>query len=521
MTAGRRLLAGRDWTAWLLLAAVALLALLLLGKVVDSITTMLAFFNWPFQFDESEGMIVAETLLLDHGVNIYGPLTPAQFIAAPYPPLFYLLNWPVIHLAGPTFKAGRALSLLATAGAGGLIYLITLRLTRDALAGLLGALSWGAISLVTFWGALVKPDMLALACSLGGLWWILRTPAGGLGRLWAALPFLWAAFYSKQTAIAATVAVCVWLILREWRTGLLFTALFVAGAAGGYLALNGLTDGGYFYHEFTVHDLPWFPGRYLGRLADWATAYGLVILPGVLGVGLLLGHDAVALLRAAAGPGGALRRLGRWGTLAAPQGGLLVAGYLGMSLVTASGAGTLGGNHNHLLDLTAACCLGLALAVAAIRQVPGRAWRVSGALAVLVLCTQVPRLYDTPHWLGHELRVRTEITDGMRNIAQYTSNTPGLVYATDLSVLLATDKWQARLWTTDPYTQTHATLYHRWDEAALLQAIREQRFALVILPPVNLDSAEALGVLSPGLTAALRQAYQLDQRNVEYIYKPR
>jgi hypothetical protein len=48
-------------------------------------------FQYPFQFDESEGMIVAETGLLDHGVDIFAPLTPNLFIAAPYPPVFYLL----------------------------------------------------------------------------------------------------------------------------------------------------------------------------------------------------------------------------------------------------------------------------------------------------------------------------------------------------------------------------------------------------------------------------------------------
>src|SRR5689334_25397189 len=83
-----------DWPAWVLLAALSLLTVLLALKALDTLQTMLAFFNWPFQFDESESMIVAETLLLDRGVDIYGKLTPEQFIAAPYPPLYYLLNWP-------------------------------------------------------------------------------------------------------------------------------------------------------------------------------------------------------------------------------------------------------------------------------------------------------------------------------------------------------------------------------------------------------------------------------------------
>jgi hypothetical protein len=511
-----------DWPAWVLLAALVVLAVVLALKVRDTAQTMAGFFNWPFQFDESESMIVAETLLLDRGMDIFGKLTPEQFIAAPYPPLYYMLNWPFLHFLGASFKPGRALSFLATLAAGGLIGGLTWRLTRDALAGLLGALAWGAVGIVGFWGALVKPDMLAVACGLAGLWWVAGVPTARLGRVWGALPFFLAAFYSKQTAIAAVVAACVWLILCHWRTGLAFTAAYAAGAGGGTLALNWLTGGGYLYHESTLHDLPWMGDRFLSYLQSWAGAYWLVVVPGVLGALALLARDGASLLREAGGTGGLMRRLGRFGELAGPQGGLLIAGYLGMSLVTSIGTGTLGGNHNHLLDLTAACGLGFALAVAGVRRNPGPVLGVAGAVAALALCTQVPALYSTPHWLGHELRLPgAGVAEGMSNIAQYTSNTPGLVYSTDLSVLLATDKWKLRLWTTDPYTQTHATHYGRWDESALVQAILAHRFALIILPPFDITAPDqASGVVSPGIQAAVAQAYHLDQRNVLFVYKP-
>ena len=165
-------------------------------------------------------------------------------------------------------------------------------------------------------------------------------------------------------------------------------------------------------------------------------------------MGLLLLWHGRDLLRRAGGPGRLIRRVGALGTVGAPGGGVLLAGYLGMSLITASGAGTLGGNHNHLLDLTAACCLGLALLAGALRAARGAGWRVGAAAGALALAALTPGLYDTPHWLGHELRVPAAQDEGMRNIAQYTSNTPGPVYSTNLSVLLVTDKWKLNLWTT-------------------------------------------------------------------------
>ncbi|HUS13994.1 MAG TPA: hypothetical protein VM536_03155, partial [Chloroflexia bacterium] len=196
----------------------------------------------------------------------------------------------------------------------------------------------------------------------------------------------------------------------------------------------------------------------------------------------------------------------------------LVAG-----LLPALGAGTLGGNHNHLLDLTAGCCLGFGLGAAALRQGQVPQLRLAGAGVLLLLAAATGSLYATPHWLGHEFRLPPrEVQEGLRNIAQYTSNTPGYVYSTDLSLLLATGKWQPRLWTTDPYTQTHATFFGRWDESALVAAIRARAFALIIIPPdLNLGSATAdAGVLSLGIQQAIADAYHLDQRNVLFLYKP-
>ncbi|MDQ2806920.1 MAG: glycosyltransferase family 39 protein, partial [Chloroflexota bacterium] len=464
----------RDWAAWALGVALALLAALLLARVWDNARIMVGLFNWPFQHDESESMIVAETLLLDHGVNIYAKLTPQQFIAAPYPPLYYLLNWPAIHLLGATFKVGRALSLAATLGVGGLLIALTRRLTGDWSAGIIAALAWGAVGMVGFWGVLVKPDMLTVALGLGGLLWLLRA-AAGQGRIWGALPLFWAAFYSKQTAIAAAVAACVWLILRDWRRGVIFSAIYAAGAVAGTLLLNWWTEGGYFYHEITVHALPWFPAAYWDAFRNWAGTYWPLLLPGLLGLGLALWRgdpsppppplrrEGETLSHSLNSP--SLFRRGRWGVRpssspsfvgeglgemsARSSPALLAAGYAGMSLIMSSGAGTLGGNHNHLLDLTAALCWGLGLGVAALRAAPRSGGRRLATGVMLALCAGVVALDPAPHWLSHEFRVlpRTEIA-GMPNVAQYTSNTAGPIYSTDLSVLLVTDKWRINLWTT-------------------------------------------------------------------------
>jgi hypothetical protein len=78
-----------------------------------------------------------------------------------------------------------------------------------------------------------------------------------------------------------------------------------------------------------------------------------------------------------------------------------------------------------------------------------------------------------------------------------------------------------KLWSTDPYTQTHATFYGRWDESHLVAAIRNGQFAQIILR-VDAESPEGgAGDVSPGILQAVRDHYKLDQRNVLNIYVPR
>src|SRR4051794_3774493 len=95
-------------TSMVLVGALALLLAAFLWKDISSAQMSASMFGYPFQFDESEGMIVAETMLFDKGVAIYDRPTADLFIAAPYPPLFYLLAWPAQHLLGsePSFKIG-------------------------------------------------------------------------------------------------------------------------------------------------------------------------------------------------------------------------------------------------------------------------------------------------------------------------------------------------------------------------------------------------------------------------------
>src|SRR5205807_2076652 len=124
----------------------------------------------------------------------------------------------------------------------------------------------------------------ALALGLGGLWWLVSRPPA---QVWWALPFFLGAFYTKQTAIAAAVAAIGWLLVTRRRTGLAFGAAYALGAALPSIALNWATNGGYFYHLLTLHDLPWFPDRFALYVGNFLTTYWWLLLFGVLEITVL------------------------------------------------------------------------------------------------------------------------------------------------------------------------------------------------------------------------------------------
>jgi hypothetical protein len=493
------------------IASVALIVVLLLllaglaAKVVYATGTQAAMFNHPFQLDESEGMIVAETLLLDRGVDIFAPVTPDLFVAAPYPPVFYLLTWPFQHILGgePSFKISRAISLLSTLVAGVAIFGLIFAWTRSKLGGALGAAAFWSLGIVTFWGSLVKPDMLAVALGLCGMWWLVSRPPS---QVWWALAFFLLAFYTKQTSVAAAVAGTGWLLLTRPRVGLRFGAAYGLGLVVPSLALDWVTGGGYFYHMFTIHSLPWFPDRFAGFLASLLIDYGAFLVPGLLAV-LVLG--ALRLARRTSTDEGLLAR----------NGVLLLAIYLAGSVAIATGTGTLGGESNHLLDLVAALCLGLGAGFGAVLQRPVWQMKVVGIVPALVALAWVPSLFGVPLWLQVQFnQLKPGPTDGMMNIFQYVTNNGGQAYSDNVGLMVSTHK---RLWTTDPFTQTHATHYGRWDQTKLLAAIDHKEFSQIIL---GIDVAQpdaGAGDVSPEILQAVRDNYKLDQRNVLNIYVPR
>lgn len=277
----------------MLLLAIALLAtgLYLWGN------TLRATLALPrIQFDNEEAALLYQSQRLHSGETIYR--TPQAMMAAPnvYPPVYFLLTAPFTSPDATSLAPGRVLSAISFILILFLVFTATLgkpfrRMTRfDFAAGLVAA---GLITLTyeaLRWSFFYRVDMLAIALSLAGL--IILTTSRqrpGTTRIVCSLILLTAGFYTKQTMLAAPLTACIFLLLRDRRTGIRFACAFGALCLTLFCVLYVLTDGNYLrltisanVNKFVFHDVIiwlkhlWFFYHY------WLIAAGLLFIMAII-----------------------------------------------------------------------------------------------------------------------------------------------------------------------------------------------------------------------------------------------
>jgi len=286
-----------------------------------------------------EGAVAHAALLARQGAEYvagarYGDVSPI-FTAANYPPLYF-------HIAGlgDPFIAGRIASGVATLAIAAAIALRARAAGPLVASGL--ALSWIATLPVIVWGVAVKPDLVALALTVGALLMLERRaplPAGILVAL---------AAVGKPTELLAAAAFAATLLLtREFRYagGFIYAAI-----AMGFILMVG-TEG-----DVVTHVVDW---NALTFHVDQAVLLAIVAII-VVGVPLF----SVALLRKELSP--------------------ILAAYLGAAVVVVILGGREGATINYLLDLATASFLVLATVAPRLRTTGALPIALAAELVIVV-----------------------------------------------------------------------------------------------------------------------------------------
>jgi hypothetical protein len=446
----------RSRVAWWSYAAVAgALALVVLWNWIWAVTL-----RGPVLY--GEGAVAHAAILARDGLEYtsgarYGDVSPI-FTAANYPPLYF-------HLAGigdDPFVTGRVLSIGATLFVAGAIAW-TARSGGWLTAGALAAAWLGSVPLMS-WGLAVKPDLLALALTVGATLALAR--ARPLPLIAGAL--IGVAVMAKPTALLPGLALLAYV---AWRNPLGATRGLFGGLVSAIVVafFTNFQANAYSIHVIDWNALPW-----RAELAVPLVFIALLVLAVPIAT--------VAITRAGGGAVGAY-----------------LVGAIGVLLL----GGREGATINYFLDLSAA------LALAAATIAPRLSLRVGypvASIAQLVLGVVLLNPFPTtPSLLAPSGKW------GDPSALASVRNVPGTVLAEDSGLLVASGREplvdDLFLW-----SRNYASGKSFLEGPRLLQAIRAGQFDAIVseidLERIDLGPGYERQRWHPDLVAAVLERYR-------------
>ncbi len=211
--------------------------------------------HYPYELEWMEGGSLDHVRRILMGEKLY--VEPSlEFVPFIYGPLYFYVSAAVSVALGVGFIPLRLVSLVASIGCFGMIFLIVKRETRDSFAGLIASGLFAAtFQIGGAWFDLARVDSLFLFLLLAGVY-VLRFYSSWRSGVVAGLLFS-LSFLTKQTALLIALPLMLWSMLP--RKGLKvrgrsfsFIGTIVATVGISTLILNRMHDGWYSYYVFEL-----------------------------------------------------------------------------------------------------------------------------------------------------------------------------------------------------------------------------------------------------------------------------
>lgn len=280
--------AASGW-AWCARLGLAGLAVVLTWNAIAYLASAAQAIAFPYELDYGEGVVWQQIHLLLSGDG-YGPIDGFPAIVFHYPPLYHLATAALAAITGmDELAAGRLLSVGATLAMAGFATATIIALSADRVGrlpawtgGFLGAAATLNILPVQSWSYLMRVDMLSIALGLAGFYFGLRSLVRP-GAIHLAAALFVAAVYTKQTAVAAPVAVFAVLLVLRPRTAWMGIATGAILGFGALAFVTWLTDGG-FLHHIVSYNINRFNARGLLDIIVVLVLHLAYIIAALLGI---------------------------------------------------------------------------------------------------------------------------------------------------------------------------------------------------------------------------------------------
>lgn len=460
------------------------LFLALIPRLVTYLAHSFEVISWPYQIDYDEGLNLSTAWNVAQGQNIYLVNPADHFIAAPYPPLYFILNAFGIKLWGVQLQVGRIISFAASLAIAGMIsWAVNLALKRTRIsqlnaggASLIAGLMWFVPAPVFIWSTIYKQDLFAIAIALLAILLVYRWRDNPW--LWLTAPIMAIAFFAKQNELLAVGVGCGYMLLYNWRRGWKLTILTAFCLAVPFVLLNILTNNGYYNHTIAYQLVPWRLNEFILRMNRLIIDHLVFIIIGLVA---LLSY-IIAFRR------GFSRKEWRNRLKTIPQLSkealfpiYLCAGFFSLFTV-----GAYQGNYNLTLDLFPPLLImvstWLAQQVERLGKVEKSKERqlalLIASMLLIVMSWQVLSFGDVKNYFPFTFMPNPARRALMENLQKQIAAAPPGDLLTDDTYLALSARRNV------PYDNLYHILiessFSKWDDSRFLQDIRDHRFSLVI-----------------------------------------
>ncbi len=247
------------------------------------------------EFSLGESVVAAQSLMLVHNGTLYYDLNHYPYTVAGYMPIFYTLDAGLIKLGVPAFLGGRIITMTAFFVLVTTCWRLTLVYTESQTLAWIAALLIGCNPLMFLWSEMGQVDVLAVSFAALSFFYFSRHYVRGEATLRWTTVFTLLALFTKQTMIAAPIAIFLLLFFRDRKKALLFGAAVIGIGGGLVLALNTAFHGNLL--QDTVHGnmnpLSWW--KFLTQLRYVSMLSGCLLAVVLLSFRKLACGNSVAL----------------------------------------------------------------------------------------------------------------------------------------------------------------------------------------------------------------------------------
>lgn len=204
--------------------------------------------TYPYNLNYTEGHVLTFSIFLNKLGNYFFNINDYPYIHAIYPPIFPYIVSLFIPVFGEEFIIGRVISLFATFLVTIILYSIFFKISKDKVFSLIVSLIFFIPRHIIEFSTLNRVDMLAVFFSIAGfIWYVLWYEKKSPYR-YVSIIFFILAFYTKQSSLAAPLSLIVYLLVRNRRECVAFTASYLAPLAGIFFIINLKTSGQFYLH---------------------------------------------------------------------------------------------------------------------------------------------------------------------------------------------------------------------------------------------------------------------------------